>query len=384
MSDSAEGENVDPDEVRTRLRALADELTDSGAMRSPEWRSAVLAAPRHLFVPRFFRVSCANGASDLVTSSDPDWLEIVYQDESLVTQYNANTDDTTGFPTSSSTAPELMVRMLEALDLHDGHKVLEIGTGTGYNAALLSHRLGSQNVTTVDVDPELTALARRLLATAGFHPDVVTADGADGHVTGAPYDRIIVTCSVRDIPPAWLDQLTVGGAILATIETSLHGYGLARITTDDQHVGHGRILPEPASFMPMRSHANPAFEVLRRAAAPLAGERRSVVHVADLASPAARFVLGLALPNVASFRTSEPSGQGLYLAHHSDGSWAELHPSRTVTHGGHHDLWRDLEAAFESWHDAGTPEPHQFDVTATRQRRTLEYREPSARISMSL
>jgi protein-L-isoaspartate O-methyltransferase len=61
--------------------------------------------------------------------------------------------DTGQEPASSSSQPSLMVRMLEALDLHDNDRVLEIGTGTGFNAALLCHRLGDRNVYSVDVDP---------------------------------------------------------------------------------------------------------------------------------------------------------------------------------------------------------------------------------------
>jgi protein-L-isoaspartate O-methyltransferase len=63
-----------------------------------------------------------------------------------------------------------MIRMLEALDVHSGHRVLEIGTGTGYNAALLSHRLGDTQVFSVDIDADLVELASQRLARTGYHP----------------------------------------------------------------------------------------------------------------------------------------------------------------------------------------------------------------------
>ena len=104
---------------------------------------------------------------------------------------------------SSSSQPSLMAKMLAELAVRDGDAVLEIGAGTGYNAALLSHRLGDGLVTTVDLDPEITESARRHLAAAGHHPTVVTGDGARGCPERAPFDRIIATCTLQ-LDPARL------------------------------------------------------------------------------------------------------------------------------------------------------------------------------------
>ncbi len=101
-----------------------------------------------------------------------------------------------GIAVSSSTKPDLMVRMLETLDVRDDARVLEIGTGTGYNAALLSHRLGEDRVYSVDVDAELVGPARERLADIGVHPHLATLDGEKGWPEHAPFDRIIATCSV--------------------------------------------------------------------------------------------------------------------------------------------------------------------------------------------
>ena len=76
--------------------------------------------------------------------------------------------------------PSLMARMLEALDVRDGHRVLEIGTGTGYNAALLCHRLGACNVVSIDIDPTLIVATRKRLAGLGHHPTLVVGDGTAG------------------------------------------------------------------------------------------------------------------------------------------------------------------------------------------------------------
>jgi len=189
---------------RERANALAGELAATAGI-DPQWAAAFADIPRHVFVPRFYHPLSFPDALELVDGTDPNhrqrWLNEVYSDKSLVTQYAL----TPGTPdlwqsTSSSTRPSLMARMLTLLDVHDGNRVLEIGTGTGYNSALLYHRLGSGNVASLDIDPELVDLARDRLATLGQHPTLAVGDGAAGFADDAPYDRIIATCAVQTDP----------------------------------------------------------------------------------------------------------------------------------------------------------------------------------------
>ncbi|MGQ0776800.1 MAG: hypothetical protein ACT4NY_20680 [Pseudonocardiales bacterium] len=132
--------------LRRGASALADSLAERGILRSEGWRVAVEQTPRHLFVPAGTSTTAA--ASPAQAAGIDTWLDEVYSDLTLVVQRRplpsgrAAGGEQAALPTSSSTMPSLMVEMLEALDLHDGYRVLEIGTGTGYNAALLSHRLG--------------------------------------------------------------------------------------------------------------------------------------------------------------------------------------------------------------------------------------------------
>lgn len=342
---------ITTDEDRAdRLRTdLANQLRESGDLRTPRWHAAFLATPRHAFLPAFHRPDASGMVA--VHQGDPDWLEAVYRNEPLLTQI------TNGLPTSSSTQPGLMLRMLEALAVADGMNVLEIGTGTGYNAALLAHRLGGGNVTTVDVDPALTGPARERLAELGLSVTVVTGDGALGHAPRAPYDRIIATCAVRSIPPAWLEQLVPGGLVLATLTTGLHGSALALVDSE----GRGRFLPERASFMPMRSHADPGFYALQAQAGPVTGE-----HTTKLVPPfdeTAAFVLGMALPQVVSFGLPDGDVPGLYLAHRTDGSWAHALQDGRVVQGGPQLLWERLERAHADWTSAGSPLPDEFVIT---------------------
>jgi protein-L-isoaspartate(D-aspartate) O-methyltransferase len=117
--------------------------------------------------------------------------------------------------------------MLGQLGLANGQRVLEIGTGTGYNAALIAEIIGDPNaVVTIDVEPDLIEQARANLAAAGYAGvNVVCGDGADGVSGHAPYDRIIVTAGAWDLSPQWLSQLRPDGQIVLPI--SVRGIQLA-------------------------------------------------------------------------------------------------------------------------------------------------------------
>ena len=119
-------------------------------------------------------------------------------------------------PTSASSQPTIMAIMLEQLELQTGMRVLEIGAGTGYNAALMAKLVGEAgSVVTIDIQPDLIEQARINLDRAGFERvRAITADGGEGYLDGAPYDRIILTVSSWIIPPAWREQLKDGGRIV--------------------------------------------------------------------------------------------------------------------------------------------------------------------------
>jgi protein-L-isoaspartate(D-aspartate) O-methyltransferase len=110
-------------------------------------------------------------------------------------------------------APSMIAIMMETLDLKPGQKVLEIGSGSGYNVALLAEVVGTAGkVVTVERIPELARFANDNLKRAG-HPDVkvLVGDGTLGHDEGAPWDRILITACAPSIPEPLIDQLAVGG-----------------------------------------------------------------------------------------------------------------------------------------------------------------------------
>lgn len=244
------------DDLAAEARAaLVDRIDASGAWADdPVWREAFEAVPRHLFVPYYYVGVVGGYERRWGESPDPRtrerWVRGAYADAPLATRLRD------GELLSSSSQPSLMAMMLAALEVEDGDRVLEIGAGTGYNAALLAHRLGDDGlVTTVDLEPDITEAARQHLAAAGYRPVVVTGDGARGVPERAPFDRIIATCTLASIPQAWLAQCTPGARILTPLAT-----GLIALTVRDRGHAEGRFLHTPAYFVPLRGEGRPERE----------------------------------------------------------------------------------------------------------------------------
>lgn len=145
--------------------------------------------------------------------------------------------------------------MLDRLDVRAGHRVLKIGTGTGYNTAVLCHRLGPDNVYSLGIDPGLVTTAADRLAGLGHNPHLNAGDGAAGWDEHAPFDRILATCAITQIPPAWICQLADGGRIVVPLDAGTAGPLLVLDKTAPDEAT-GRIDAYPAGFMPLREHAD--------------------------------------------------------------------------------------------------------------------------------
>ncbi len=225
--------------ARIRER-LATRVVTANQITNPRIAAALRDVPRHLFLPHL----------------PP---ESAYRDDAIVTKRDAE-----GQPISSSSQPAIMAIMLDQLDLAPGQRVLEIGAGTGYNAALMAHIVGSAGtVVSVDIDADLARQARDHLVSAGY-PDVtvVAVDGAEGYPPAAPYDRVIATVGVSDLAPAWLDQTGPDGRIVVPLD--VRG---AQLAVAFERLGPGgrwtSVSLAPCGFMRMRgSLAGPERTVL--------------------------------------------------------------------------------------------------------------------------
>ncbi|MGH4016736.1 MAG: methyltransferase domain-containing protein [Pseudonocardiaceae bacterium] len=316
----------------------------------------------------------------------PLWLERVYSDDSLVTQCMTHPSLTTVrqqpllVSTSSSTMPSLMARMLEALDVRDGHRVLEIGTGTGYNAALLCHRLGSDNVVSIDIDPTLVTAARDHLASLGHHPTLVVGDGAAGVAQHPPYDRILATAAVPEIPLPWIAQLAPGGKILANLRGELAGGTLCLLTKDGDDEVIGPVLPLGGHFMWLRPKPGSplrAPEPSHIRSSRYAARTSTTLDPSTLVSnDSFRFLLQLHLRGARSFcrtRVYHPHTRTTcdgVLIEAFDGSHAEvitdpeLDARRPVIQAGPRPLWDSVETTYQLWCHLDRPDPGRFGVVA--------------------
>lgn len=174
---------------------MVDGMVKRLRLADPSVAEAFRAVPRHLFLP---------GVD----------LDRVYSAAAIPTQARSD-----GVSTSSSSEPGLMARMIDRLRIAPGMQILEIGTGTGYNAAILAHLVGdSGTVTTIEVDPAVAEQARTNLDRAGFERvRVLTADGWEGAEEYGPYDRIALTVGTWDVSPRWIEQLRSDGLLLVAL-----------------------------------------------------------------------------------------------------------------------------------------------------------------------
>lgn len=351
------------------------------------WGDAVRAVPRELFLPdRVWPFEATTGQYAFVNrTTDPDaWHAAVEADQPITTQWDDghHQGDEPGHTASSSCSmPSLVLSMLEELDIRPGMRALEIGTGTGWNAGLLAHRLGDENVVTVEVDSEVAEQARGNLRRAGHNPCVVTGDGAAGWAPGAPYDRLVATCGLRGIPWAWVEQTRPGGIVLAPWGTHYAASdALARLTVAaDGGSATGRFT-QRVEFMKLRA---------QRVAVPyaeyLTGEwphGADVTHtefgpeVIDHQSPAAPFILGLAVPDCAHAAGEQGGDTVAWFYGLRDRSWAAARFTPGETGGevyqyGPRRLWDEVEAAWRWWDAQGRPGIERFGLTVTTEGETV-------------
>jgi protein-L-isoaspartate(D-aspartate) O-methyltransferase len=344
-----------------------------GELLTPDWRGSLNAAPRHLFLPdTAWRVADGSGERVAIDRhSDPSaWFDAAYSNDIIVT----TPEDA---EPSSCSMPYMVFTMLSRLDLRPGHKVLEIGTGTGWTVALLTAYLGgAKGVHSVEVDPAAAEQAQANLAKLGIgDAHLLCADGSNGHPGMAPFDRVIATCAVHRVPYPWVEQCQPGGVILTPWNAPLGHGALLRLTVNDDGTASGPFV-HPAAFMWLRSQRPSApdepDDFIDRA-----DRSAATLSLSELLAPQSMFAIGLLVPGVKEAYDYDVDGYLKTFWMLSTDSWASASPDGTVRQLGERRLWDEAEAAFTWWTDRGSPEMTRFGITVTPQRQHAWLDDPS-------
>lgn len=368
--------------------ALGRSLLTSRALAS-DWIPAAAAVPRSAFLPEvIWPHDMASGRSVRVSRrEDPvAWRRYAYDDVPVITQWDdgAGDGDSAGLlPSSSASAPSVVFAMLRDLAVAETSRVLEIGTGTGWNAALLGYRLGVENVTTVEVDQAVADAARDSLERFGLSLHVVTGDGLVGFADGAPYDRIIVTCGMRSVPFAWVVQARPGALILLPWGTSYsHLDATVRLTVaEDGRSAVGPFLG-PVEFMKLRAQRVDWPEHAQYVPDDgVDGADRSSTTITESGFgvgqfDAAAFAIGLQVRDCVRAVAEKRNGaRPVWFYSLTDRSWAvvmfrDQSPQATVHQAGPRRLWDEVEAAWHWWDISDRPEFERFGLTVTAEGQT--------------
>jgi protein-L-isoaspartate O-methyltransferase len=307
------------------------------------------------------------------------WAQNVYSSErALVTRLSE-----TGVPLVSSTDPQVMAVMIRELRPQDGDKVLEVGTGTGYNAAILSEVVGKDGaVTSVDIDEEACASAAgRLAGRTNIH--LAQADGRLGYTPNAPYDCIVVTGNAARVEQSWLSQLTPAGRLVVHLKSAMVG-GIFAATAAGDGVISGRFLDYPEiGFIALHDSGGPAEE---RDQEPI-GELGDRLTSQNILLPAAEALLDDSNRDAHAFMglLTVPDRYQTYEIGRP-GDWyrgaviargrlrTELREEHAADDGkkiavaGDESVLAELCKAFESWTAAGSPEHWQLEFTISAER----------------
>jgi protein-L-isoaspartate(D-aspartate) O-methyltransferase len=373
---------------------LAAHLRARGSLTDPRWEEALRAVPRDLFAPSTAwctsnHVSAPKGRFSL--DDDPAaWWAAVYADTSIVLQ----TDDGAGDPlsgkglfSSSVSAPGIVFPFLELLAPQKGDRILEIGTGSGWTAGLLSWAVGANNVTSIEVDPEMAARAAVNLRKADLAAQLVVGDGVKGWPEQASYDRVHVTAGVSNIPLAWIEQTRPGGVIVMPWHAGgLVGHQL-RLTVVNEATAVGRF-HGTASYMMLREQRyNTRWSGHHHESAHRSTTRINPRTFWNMHLGAQLLYIAL-VPRVGWYDVSEDGEDSLLLYelddHSAEGSWAACDhkpgaAEAEVTQYGDRRLWEELTSAYRQWIALGRPGYDRFGLTVDPAGVHLWLDHPSAR-----
>ncbi|MFC8919163.1 protein-L-isoaspartate O-methyltransferase [Streptomyces sp. NPDC057116] len=337
--------------------ALVEDLYGRGLL-DETWRAVWHAVPREPFIPRQAWRQTPTACEPLTTEAER--LALIHSDEPVVIQIDDGEPDGPGIATSSNSQPSMVARMLRLLEVESGQRVLEIGTASGYVAALLSRRLGDSAVYSVEIDPGLAHHAAAVLRAAGYRPNLACADGEWGWPDQAPFDRIIATCALRTVPHSLVQQLVPNGVLVAPVARDFWSGAVVQLTTDGSGIAAGRF-QGGASYMPMRSH---------RSADPLPVDQSSCRAAPTSVDPRELLTLGFALyagarlPAVRMVHADRNDGAQVWLQD-QDGCAATAVTGESSHEYGARSLWREVERVHQEYIALGSPEARDFGLTVT-------------------
>ncbi|OAL11178.1 protein-L-isoaspartate(D-aspartate) O-methyltransferase [Streptomyces noursei] len=370
------------DDDRPGRTELGRVLISADALSS-DWVPSFAAVPRSAFLPDLiWPFDMVTGRSVGVSrEEEPEaWYGYADADVPIVTQWDdgEHSGRTAGrVATSSASMPSVVFRMLQSLAVQPGNQVLEIGAGTGWNAALLAHRLRTENVVTIEVDEAVAATARGALERFGLPVEVVHGDGFKGYADRAPYDRIIATCGLRSIPFTWVQQCRPGGVIVVPWGTHFgNGDAVVRLVVSDDGESALGLFSGPVEFMKLRAQRLGPVVHREYVTGSVADGDESETDLAEgdflgsgRFSPQS-FALGLRVRDCVHTVAGKRDGaRPVWLYSLTDRSWACVMfrdgDTARVWQAGPRRLWDEAEAAYRWWEQNGKPGHDRFGLTVT-------------------
>ncbi|MFJ8494551.1 protein-L-isoaspartate O-methyltransferase [Streptomyces sp. NPDC094038] len=368
---------------RPGRKELGRALRESGALAS-DWVPTFAAVDRAVFLPDLMWLydMAARASVAVDRREDPEaWYGAADSDVPVVTQWDDGVHRGVGpgmLSTSSSSMPSVVYSLLQDLDVDEGMRVLDVGTGTGETAGALTHRVGRGSVVTVEIDRVVSAQARERLCRHGLYPEVVVGDGGEGCPQRAPYDRVLATVGVRQVPGAWVEQTRVGGIVVAPWGTC---YGNAdavlrlEVMRDGETACGG--FTRSVEFMKLRAQRGPAVvhgeHVPPSALESAETSTTSVTEAEFVTGPFTDlpFVLGLRVPHCRQAVADKRGGaRPVWFYGLSDRSWAcvmfrDGEREAAVWQSGPRRLWDEVVGACEWWRVQGAPGVGRFGLTVT-------------------
>ncbi|MEV6158475.1 methyltransferase domain-containing protein [Nonomuraea sp. NPDC052129] len=360
--------------IGSLMSVLIGAVTRDRADLATPVKAAFQAVPRHLFIPARALV-CADGDETVIDrDTDPDaWWSAVYSAEPIVTQLDdgaTTIGQGDGGYTSSSSAPGTVANFLELLNPAPGHRILEVGTGTGWTAALLCHLLGEHgSLTSIEVDAAIAEQAAKNLGEAGAHPHLLVGDGAEGCLDRAPFDRVHVTCGIHTLPYAWIEQCRPGAVIVAPYCPGFGANHALQLTVLPDGTAQGGF-PGFASYMMMRSQRT-TYPPKPDAASLHQQSTRVDPRTIACAPPGA--TLAIAALTGLHLRTKKQDGGRFkaWLTNPADPAeramiaWRPGDEVYPVVQVGERPVWDEAVDAYFRWVRSGRPGRTRFGMTVT-------------------